>query len=464
MRININKVANIEIEDNTLKYRIPITELFQDDLNIIEKNLKRKIQSIDNDPNYLVPFEMQILNASLILYYDMEKYKSFEYLRALEFSEQLKYFSSIIQIAKKSSETKTLWNKYNFVLDEYEEKMKVIIYETNDLKIYETKDSLIGVKELILLSLTKLTNIYGKPRRTDFIDPSDEIIQFAETLLQIDDLEDLDHFVNTKMIQLEHFEPEETEVEEKITKNKKWSLKLKSNKSDVKKTENPNQKKKKKNNSKKTYILLGGAIILAIGLNLALTSLNDSKSAEKNKENAKKQYHAEVLKKNKLDNKPLSQDEKDKLFDAYQTALIGEYQKAIESLENIGYDNLRSVDQQVLDNLYKKTNQLYKLFDKKPSLVKGIVNEMLANNKGDELIKIQEKMESKSPYVDFEVAYINKDWQKVVELKDEVDLNGRREKQIVEAFTSLKKYKEAKDFAQKVGNPVLLEEVKAFSE
>ncbi|MGR5976002.1 hypothetical protein ACT7DE_17795 [Bacillus paranthracis] len=53
---------------------------------------------------------------------------------------------------------------------------------------------------------------------------------------------------------------------------------------------------------------------------------------------------------------------------------------------------------------------------------------MLANNKGDELLKIQEKMESKSPYVDFEVAYINKDWKKVVELKDEVDLNGRREK------------------------------------
>lgn len=464
MRININKVANIEIEDNTLKYRIPITELIQDDLNIIEKNLKRKIQSIDNDPNYLVPFEMQILNASLILYYDMEKYKSFEYLRSLEFSEQLKYFSSIIQIAKNSSETKTLWNKYNFVLDEYEEKMKVIIYETNDLKIYETKDSLVGVKELILLSLTKLTNIYGKPRRTDFIDPSEEIIQFAETLLQIDDLEDLDHFVNTKMIQTEHIEPEETEVEEEITKNKKWSLKLKSNKSDIKKTENPHQKKKKKkkNNSKKTYIWLGGAIILAIGINFALTSSNESKSAEKNK--AKKEYHAEVLKKNKLDNKPLSHEEKDKLFDAYQTALIGENQKAIESLESIGYDNLRSVDQQVLDNLYKKTNQVYKLFDKKPSLVKGIVNEMLANNKGDELLKIQEKMESKSPYVDFEVAYINKDWQKVVELKDEVDLNGRREKQIVEAFTSLKKYKEAKEFAQKVGNPVLLEEIKAFSE
>ncbi|AEA19233.1 MULTISPECIES: hypothetical protein [Bacillus cereus group] len=467
MRVNINKLANIEIEDNTLKYRIPITELNQDDLNIIEKNLKRKIQSIDNDPHYLVPFEMQILNASLILYYDMEKYKSFEYLRSLEFSEQLKYFSSMIQIAKNSVHTKTLWNKYNFVLDEYEDKMKVVIYETTDLKIYDIKDSLIGVKELILLSLTKLTQIYGKPRRTDFIDPSDEIIQFAETLLQIDDLEDLDHFVNTKMIQSEHFEPEETEVEEeKVTKDKKWSLKLKSNKNDIKKREKKQQqqKKKKKNNSKKTYIILGSVIILAIGLNFALTSLNDSKSAEKNKQNAKKQYHAEVLKKNKLDNKPLSQDEKDKLFDAYQTALIGENQKAIESLENIGYENLRSVDQQVLDNLYKKTDQVYKLFDKKPSLVKGIVNEMLANNKGDELLKIQEKMESKSPYVDFEVAYINKDWKKVVELKDEVDLNGRREKQIVEAFTSLKKYKEAKDFAQKVGNPVLLEEIKAFSE
>ncbi|UOB61324.1 hypothetical protein MRQ03_02995, partial (plasmid) [Bacillus thuringiensis] len=111
--------------------------------------------------------------------------------------------------------------------------MKVVIYETTDLKIYDIKDSLIGVKELILLSLTKLTQIYGKPRRTDFIDPSDEIIQFAETLLQIDDLEDLDHFVNTKMIQSEHFEPEETEVEEeKVTKDKKWSLKLKSNKND----------------------------------------------------------------------------------------------------------------------------------------------------------------------------------------------------------------------------------------
>ena len=73
-------------------------------------------------------------------------------------------------------------------------------------------------------------------------------------------------------------------------------------------------------------------------------------------------------------------------------------------------------------------------------------------------------METKNPYVDFEVAYSKEKWETIIKLQNEIDLNGLREQQIVEAYVALEKYNDAKKFAEKVGNPILLEEVKSYTE
>lgn len=52
-----------------------------------------------------------------------------------------------------------------------------------------------------------------------------------------------------------------------------------------------------------------------------------------------------------------------------------------------------------------------------------------------------------NPVVNFELAYLNKDWNKVVVLKDKVASNDRRIKQIIEAYVAIGNPTAAIDYA-----------------
>lgn len=467
MRFPINKNANIEIENNVLKYRIPITEVDTDDLVVIEKNLKRKILSIDSDKNYLVPFDIQTINSSLILYYEMTHFRSFDFIKQLPFKDKLKYFLSLIDIATKHQTTKVLWDKHNFVVDEHEESFKVVVYETPDIKIYENDDEFKGVKDLIILSLTTLNKVLGKPKLQDFIDSDNDIIQFTEQLLKIDNLEDLGHYISTKQIEYEHGMNEsdgEGSKKIKVTSSKKkvsFNIKPKSKVTTNAPKANRSKNKKSSGSDKgmKKWILLASVgIPLAFILNVMAPDI-ESDTGTNNKSNGS---NSSVTKESssKSNGDPKYNDD---LLDAYRLSLADKNEEAIEILETIGYENLSKEDKLIMQTIYEEVGQISKVIDMNPKRAKEIVNAIVANNQNDKLMKLQQDLQNPNPYVDFEIAYVNQEWNKIIELKDKVDLNGRKEEQIVDAYIGLGEYKEGIKFAEKVGDPALLEKIKSLS-
>jgi len=462
MIIPINKIGNLEFENNTAKYRLPITEFNTDELSIIEKNIKRKVRSLEGLPYYLLPYEIQIINSSVIFYYELVNYKSFHYLRQLDFKEQLKYFASLVEIAKRHEETRILWDMHNFVVDPYEEITKVLIYESENIKIYEKTDALNGVKELILISLTTLNKILGKPTKMDFINRRDDIIQFAETILKIDNLEDLDHYINTRRIEYEHgmveVEPEgsdERQTPVQGDRNTLFRIKLpKINMKQLSKRKDYNNPNGKKKGSDKTVQLAISILILSLVLNNVLSSQTEEQPEKKEKV-VTENVQGNIDEKRKV-NKSNSED----LLEAYRLSLNGETKKALNILEGIGFNNLPEKDQEIMLDLYQDDGQYHKVIDLSPSRVKDIVNLIIANGEEEKLHEIKKKMKTKNAYVEFEVAHLNQEWQKIIELKDKVELNGRREQQIVEAYIALDKLDEAEEFATKVGNPDLLANIK----
>ncbi|WP_430510714.1 hypothetical protein [Gottfriedia solisilvae] len=469
MRRTINSIADIEIESNTLKYRVPTTEFNVDDILSIEKNLKRKVKLIEDSPFYLLPFELKKINSNIIFYYNMEHFKSFEYLRQLSFKDQLKYFAALIQLA--NQETVVLWDKFNFVVDLHEENVKVFIFETDDLKVHGKSDSLEGVKELILITLTTNNQYLGKPKRVDFIDQSEEVISFAETLLRIDDLEDLDHFINTKLVEIEHSIIEEETASALVEENKKSfkipSIKL-GKKSESKPKQNTfvpgNNSEKKKGN--KSLIILG--VLVGVGLLFQIISPSTSETDNSNKEVKKKEV-VEVVN-SETNGKAISKGPSvtnskynDALIKAYRYSLLGQTNRAIKVLETIGYKNLSSQDRTILLDLHLKAKNYSKVVDLDPNRAIDVINVVVSSGNTDKLLSIQKQMKTKNPYIDFEVAYLQTDWKKVISLKDKVELNGRKENQIFDAYIQLKDYNKAKEFANQVGNPDLLEQLKSYS-
>lgn len=469
MRIPFNKVGNIEIEHNTLKYRLPLLEVSTDDISVLEKNLKRKASSIEHEPYYLIPFELQIINNSIIYYYNMIQYKSYDYLRQIPFQEKLTYYLSLIEIAKKMDQTKVVWDRHNFVIDLHEEKIKAIIYETEDIKIHEEKDSFEGVRELILISLTTLNQIVSKPRRVDFIDQSDHIIQFAETLLsgKIESIEDLRFFIETKQIEMDYDNDEVLELpEEKKKKTIKVNFPLKRNKprSPVQSYKKSSGKKGSKS-ANKLIVVLGVVLVIALILNFAMPKHPDTSKAKEPKTiHVKDKKNMQDKATSKNDNiEKTSNKYNEMLLKAYRLSVMGKQDEALKEMESIGYDKLGTEDKEFLLNLYQKDNQIYKILDLDPSKGKDIVNNLIANNKGNELLEIQKKMKTHNPYVDFEVAYLKQDWKEILKLKDQVEINGRKEHQITEAYLNLNQKDNAEKYAENVGDPELIQMVKDFS-
>lgn len=475
LRAVINKIGNIEIEDNILKFRMPLTEFNTQDITTIEKNIKRKMTSIEEDPYYLKPFEIRIINSSMVLYYQMESYAGFTYLRQLDFTEKLKYYTSLIEIAKRQETTKVLWDKFNFFVDPLEENIKTIIFETENMKIHEKTDSFSGIKELILISLTTLETVLGKPTKADFIEKDDFVIQFAETVLKIEDLDDLDHYISTKRIEYEHglIENETSAPVEKETKRKInlpfGNLKNKKNKVKINQPRiNQGQKKKKDNSNKNLFILLGVlgfAIIFHFTSGIFLGGSEDSNENKKEENKPVVTASSEMKTDKKQSDSTVKVTDKkynEQLLEAYRLSLKGDNKNAVKILEAIGYDKLSVEDQTILLNIYENAGQINKVIDLEPERAKELVSSMVANAETEKLLGIQKAMKTKNPYVDFEVAYLKDDWKQVIALKDQVDLNGTKEEQIVDSYIALENYEEGKKFAEMVGNPALLEKINTF--
>lgn len=475
---NINKNANLEVENDIIKHRVPLIELPTEEIIDIEKDIKRKVKQIEHEPYYLTPFRVEIINSSVVYYYNAKNLKSFQYLRQLEFTDKLVYFKSLIEIAKRSDETKVTWNRHNFVVDPYEDKIKAIIFETEYLKMQEKTNVLEGIKEIILMALTTLNSVIGKPRKVDFIDQDPEIINFAETiLLKIEDIDDLDNYIETQIIEFTHGTAnKETSATDNNEPSKKKKLNFKSiQKPKKKKIHQPNRTTKKKafNLSSKELLMYGGlGVLLLAGIllnvlpNNSETTETDSTSnntttspvvesvAEENEDNENNKSEDETNTNEDISSISPSEHDQEILL-AYRFSLNGDNDEALKILEDIGYNNLSESDQNIMLNIYQEKDMWKKIIQLEPDRAEKVVNYLIAEEQTDELIDIKENTDTDNPYVIFEVAYLQGDWEKVIKTKDKVKINGRKETQITEAYLNLNRVEEAEQFAEEVGNPDL---------
>jgi hypothetical protein len=464
MNVPINKIGDFETEHNTLKYRQPLKEFNTTEFAEIERALKKKAKELEKYPYYLNPFDIETINSFVVLYYDVKHFYRFDVIRQLDFKDKLILFTSLIEIMK-HKEVNILWNRHNFLFDVEEKEFRVILYETEAMKIHQEVDRFKETKNLILMSLTTLNEIYAKPKRTDFIDQDDNIIKFAETILKIDNESDLEDYIETMRLEYEYKDVNVSDDKKEKKGKKKDTSAIKIKKKQPVQSRPNNKKNQKKNDLlSKRNILIAVGLLLALLLNTVLPNLDKGK--EKEDEGVEVTNTVPVVANSEsedteeaTEDREYSSEEANKLLEAYRSTLHNDHEKALSILQEIGYNKLNNADQEVMLRIYEDNKQYTHVIQLAPERAMDIVNELIASDDKDSIYEIYNNLQSPNPYVSFEVFYFNRNWEEMIKLKDQVELNGRKEQQIFDGYINLKQYDNAEQFANEVGNPDLLKQI-----
>jgi hypothetical protein len=146
------------------------------------------------------------------------------------------------------------------------------------------------------------------------------------------------------------------------------------------------------------------------------------------------------------------------LLQALRYASIQQYDQASKEFDKLNYEDLGKQDKKSMLFSYLLAGNVQKAIDHELSFAESAISYFVAI---DNLEKIS-SVESDSPAIQFEQAYLKKDYEKVTTFYEEISLDGRREEMIVNSFISMKKLDEALSFAESVGNTGLQEKVAAL--
>ncbi|MED0988052.1 hypothetical protein [Bacillus paramycoides] len=139
-----------------------------------------------------------------------------------------------------------------------------------------------------------------------------------------------------------------------------------------------------------------------------------------------------------------------------QQAAIQQYGEAEKYFDKVNYTELDKDSQKAVLFTYLLNGKANKTLQYEPKFAESVVAYFIGI---DNMNKINE-IDVKNDVIDFEKAALNKKYEEVIKLKGKVNMDGRREKLIVEAFVNLKKYEDCYSFAKTQGNKNLMKEVK----
>lgn len=240
--LKLNHFGEIDVTGDDLIYFSPVTEF--NNVNVEPEELKQDYSKFLDKVNYndlLAPMNDITSKGKYIeFHYHQENTTFYHTIRNLDFEKQLDYFRSLVEIAKLQEQynMQVLWQIENFVIshEENDEKVRALLYEfSDDFKIYDNTQALNGLKNMVLIGLTKLNNIIGKPNKADFVNKSDEVINFAQEVLMADNIEAIEENINHRIEIIEQQREEERrkaqQREEEKNKKKKFIKKPKKNKS-----------------------------------------------------------------------------------------------------------------------------------------------------------------------------------------------------------------------------------------
>lgn len=287
IRTIANRVGTIEINQDSVYFLQPFTAFETDDMQMIEQAYEKSFARI-KESTPLVPVKEITFQAGQIRYeYDVTGLLAFTALRAFEFEEKLSFYLDLINLAK-DQHTKILWQKENFVLNRESKRLYGMVIENDVMSIADNKDPVSAVKELIIISLTKLNELTDKPKRMDFLEPSEEVIRFAETIfLKLDSLDEIEGYIKEKIEQFEEQRRADELEQEKLLNERSSFEKFRSRVREKVQFQNATlttskKKFKKAGQQDNSKLFVGVAIILlvAFGLNIALTQETEEKNEE----------------------------------------------------------------------------------------------------------------------------------------------------------------------------------------
>lgn len=439
-----NKNGTIEINGNTFRFSQPADEYKTDDVQKIEESYSKKLEYIADDPNYITARDIENRNGQITSEYNLTDLKMFDYLRTLFLKEKLVYYKSLIEIAKRDekNEVSVLWQKENFVIDPIEKNIKTLIIEHDVFRFHERKDTVKALKEFIILSLTSMNRVLGKPRRADFLEQKEEVIQFAEKIyFMAETIEAIEEIVNAELRHLEMQEKEEGNKQGKLSvvrKGLESKLADKARENMISKLNNepqgsPTTKKKEKLNNNKLIFGVVGVILAAVILSNLLTNATEEKQASAD---------AEVL----------AIQESEKMIDIYRDALFDDKESTVEKLEEIGYENLGESDQEALNRLYIDTGNYDTAMENDSGLVGEIAEKLYQNEEYESLDEFVNGLEEKNHEASFYLELANENWQEVKTLKDAIALDEEQVNYVLTAYFQLEDVVGAEEFLFHVDN------------
>lgn len=287
IRTIANRAGTIEINQDSVYFLQPLTTFETDDMELIEQAYEKSFARI-NETTSLVPVKEITFQSGQIRYeYDVKGLMSFTALRAFEFEEKLPFYLDLINLAK-SQQAKVLWQKENFVVDREAKRLFGMVIENDVMSIAEDKDPVLAVKELIIISLTKLNELIDRPKRMDFLEPSEEVIRFGETIfLKLDSLDEIEGYIKEKIEQFEEQRRVEELEQERLLNERNGFEKFRAQVKEKVQFQNakPSTSKKKfkktsQQGNSKLFVGVAIILLLAFGLNIALTQATEEKKEE----------------------------------------------------------------------------------------------------------------------------------------------------------------------------------------
>ncbi|RIL23394.1 hypothetical protein BUY99_05240 [Staphylococcus gallinarum] len=438
--LKLNNLGELDVEGNDITYFAPVTNFTNE--SVTTGKLEHDYSNFIDKLNYndlLAPINEITAEGKYIQFkYHLESSSFYYTIRNLDFEQQLQYFRSLVEIAKiqKSYNIQILWQVENFILstEENDEKIRALVYDfSDDMKVYDRTTALQGLKKIILCGLTKRNKILAKPNKADFINKNQDIIDFAELVLEAQTIEEIEEKITNRIEVIEqNKEREQQRLEEEqnnksnskiffFKKNKKpKTLKKESPKDVIKSNLQRNYNGENKNSKKKDFSVNGlknlmfkdgkstiiSLIIIFFIMFIIMIMPSVSQSSEKDKEQK-------------------IQDEKinKKITSLYRDYIDGNKQKAHQKMFAIDY---KKVPNKKDKDIYLKWLVEDEKYTKALDLNKNVAY-TIGENINDKNIDQLKKINSNDNYkvLSFFIAKHDKDFQTMIEMQNSVDLKRK---------------------------------------
>ncbi|WP_436894443.1 hypothetical protein [Staphylococcus gallinarum] len=438
--LKLNNLGELDVEGNDITYFAPVTNFTNE--SVTTGKLEHDYSNFIDKLNYndlLAPINEITAEGKYIQFkYHLESSSFYYTIRNLDFEQQLQYFRSLVEIAKiqKSYNIQILWQVENFILstEENDEKIRALVYDfSDDMKVYDRTTALQGLKQIILCGLTKRNKILAKPNKADFINKNQDIIDFAELVLEAQTIEEIEEKITNRIEVIEqNKEREQQRLEEEqnnksnskmffFKKNKKpKTLKKESPKDVIKSNLQRNYNGENKNSKKKDFSVNGlknlmfkdgkstiiSLIIIFFIMFIIMIMPSVSQSSEKDKEQ-------------KIQNEKINK----KITSLYRDYIDGNKQKAHQKMFAIDY---KKVPNKKDKDIYLKWLVEDEKYTKALDLNKNVAY-TIGENINDKNIDQLKKINSNDNYkvLSFFIAKHDKDFQTMIEMQNSVDLKRK---------------------------------------